>query len=131
MSQPLPPSVTVCCGDALRTIPPGRDVVVGRDVRADVRLLHPTVSRAHAILRCLDGQWTVIDNESLNGMFVGTERVMSVPVLDGMAINLGNREGPRLTFELGPPPDERSAAISSAAPSRPRRAAGSRCTTSA
>ncbi|MFY9919789.1 MAG: ATP-binding cassette domain-containing protein, partial [Mycobacterium sp.] len=107
MSQPLPPMVTVSCGDARRTFPPGRDVVVGRDVRADLRILHPAISRAHVILRCLDGQWTAIDNESLNGMFVGTERVMSVPVLDGMAINLGNREGPRLTFELGPPPDER------------------------
>lgn len=107
MSQPLPPMVTVGCGDARRTFPPGRDIVVGRDVRADLRILDPAISRAHVILRCLDGQWTAIDNESLNGMFVGKERVMSVPVRDGMAINLGSREGPRLTFELGPPPDER------------------------
>ena len=100
--------ITVCSGHARRTFPPGRDIIVGRDVRADLRVPHPAIARAHVILRCLDGQWTAIDNESRDGMFVGTERVQSVPVRDRDAINLGNPEGPRLTFELGPPPDERS-----------------------
>jgi ABC transport system ATP-binding/permease protein len=99
--------ITVCSGHTRRTFPPGRDIIVGRDVRADLRIPHPAIARAHVILRCLDGHWTAIDNDSRNGMFVGTERMQSVPVRDRDAINLGNPEGPRLTFELGPPPDQR------------------------
>jgi ABC-type multidrug transport system ATPase subunit len=110
--------ITVCCGDVRRSFAPGRDVIVGRDVRADLRVLHPAISRAHMILRCVDGQWTAIDNESLNGMFVGKERVMTTPVRDGMTINLGNREGPRLSLELGPPPDERPT-VETKRPARP------------
>ncbi len=110
--------ITVSCGDVRRTFPPGRDVIVGRDVRADLRVLHPAISRAHVILRCVDGQWTAIDNESLNGMFVGKERVMTAPVRDGMTINLGNREGPRLSLELGPPPDDRPT-VETKRPARP------------
>jgi ABC-type multidrug transport system ATPase subunit len=110
--------ITVCCGDVRRSFAPGRDVIVGRDVRADLRVLHPAISRAHMILRCVDGQWTAIDNESLNGMFVGKERVMTTPVRDGMTINLGNPEGPRLSLELGPPPDERPT-VETKRPARP------------
>ena len=33
-------------------------------MRADLRVLHPAISRAHVILRCVDGQWTAIDNDS-------------------------------------------------------------------
>jgi ABC transport system ATP-binding/permease protein len=102
-----PPPITVCSGDVRRTFPPDRDVVVGRDVRADVRIPHPAVSRAHMILRCVDGSWTATDNKSFNGMFVGKERVRQTPVRDGGAIRLADREGPLLTFDLGPPPDER------------------------
>ncbi len=107
MSLPLPPMVTVWSGDVARTFPPGRDVVVGRDVRADLRIPHPAISRAHVILRCVDGQWTAVDNDSLNGVFAGAERVTSAPVGDSTVLHLGNPEGPALTFELGPPPDER------------------------
>ncbi|WNG94395.1 ATP-binding cassette domain-containing protein [Mycobacterium sp. ITM-2016-00318] len=107
MGEPLPPLITVRAGEIRRTFPPGRDVVVGRDVRADLRILHPAISRAHVILRCVDGQWTAVDNDSLNGMFVATERVESTPVSDGGVLHLGNPEGPAVTFELGAPPDER------------------------
>jgi pSer/pThr/pTyr-binding forkhead associated (FHA) protein len=99
--------ITVCSGDIRRTFPPGRDVIVGRDVRADMRIPHPAISRAHVILRCVDGKWTAIDNKSLNGIFVGKQRVQSAPVQSGQSIHLGNAEGPQLTFEFGPPPDER------------------------
>lgn len=103
----MPPMITVHSGDTRRTFPPGRDVIIGRDVRADFRVPHPAISGAHLILRCADGQWVAIDNNSRNGIFVGTQRVPSAPVRDGSPIHLGNPEGPRLTFELGPPPDDR------------------------
>ncbi|MDT5264582.1 MAG: transport system ATP-binding/permease protein, partial [Mycobacterium sp.] len=68
MSRPLPPTITVGSGGWQRTFAPGRDVVIGRDVRADVRIPHPGVSRSHVVLRYLDGHWVAIDNQSFNGM---------------------------------------------------------------
>ncbi|MDT5077299.1 MAG: transport system ATP-binding/permease protein, partial [Mycobacterium sp.] len=74
MSRPLPPNITVSSGDWQRTFAPGNDVVIGRDVRADVRVAHLGVSRLHVVLRYLDGQWVAIDNQSLNGIFVDGRR---------------------------------------------------------
>lgn len=109
MSRPLPPSITIRSGGWQRTFAPGRDIVVGRDVRADVRIPHLGVSRSHVILRCLDGHWVALDDKSFNGMFVGNQRVHSVDIRDGQTINVGDPDGPRLTFELGPvqQPDDR------------------------
>ncbi|WP_029114309.1 ATP-binding cassette domain-containing protein [Mycobacterium sp. URHB0044] len=106
MSRPLPPTITVHSGSWQRAFAPGRDVVIGRDVRADVRLAHPGVSRAHVLLRCLDGGWVAIDNQSFNGMFVGQRRVQSVDIRDEVTIHVGDPDGPRLTFELAQAPDD-------------------------
>jgi ABC-type multidrug transport system ATPase subunit len=109
MSRPLPPTITVRSGGWQRTFAPGRDVVIGRDVRADVRIPHLGVSRSHVILRCLDGHWVAVDDKSFNGMFVGQRRVSSVDIRDGQTIHVGDPDGPPLTFELGPvqQPDDR------------------------
>jgi ABC transport system ATP-binding/permease protein len=104
MSRPLPPPITVRSGGWQRTFAPGHDVVIGRDVRADVRIPHLGVSRSHVILRCLDGHWVAVDDNSFNGMFVGQRRVSSVDIRDGQTIHVGDPDGPRLTFELGPVP---------------------------
>lgn len=53
-----------------RTFAPGQDVVVGRDLRADVRIADPRISRAHLILRFEQGQWVAVDSDSVNGTFV-------------------------------------------------------------
>ena len=89
----------MCSGDWQRTFAPGNDVVIGRDVRADVRVPDPLVSRAHVVLRCLDGRWVAIDNASRNGIFVEHRRVHSVDG-DGETINIGGPDGPGLTLEL-------------------------------
>ena len=104
MSRPLPPPITVRSGGWQRTFAPGRDVVIGRDVRADVRIPHLGVSRSHVVLRCLDGHWVAVDDKSFNGMFVGQRRVSSVDIHDGQTIHVGDPDGPLLTFELGPVP---------------------------
>ena len=96
MSRPLPPTITVRSGAWQRTFAPGRDVVIGRDVRADVRLPHPGISRVHVLLRYLDGHWVAIDNKSFNGMFVGHRRVQSVDIRRQETIHIGNPDGPRL-----------------------------------
>jgi ABC-type multidrug transport system ATPase subunit len=102
MSRPAPPPITVCCGDWQRTFAATDDVVIGRDVRADVRVPDPLVSRSHVVLRCQNGRWVAIDNESRNGIFVEHRRVHSVDIRDGETIHIGTPDGPRLTFELGP-----------------------------
>src|SRR5258705_2193021 len=100
MSRPLPPTITVSFGGWQRTFAPGRDVVVGRDVRADVRLPHPAVSRAHVLLRYHDGRWVAIDNESRNGIFLGEQREDSVDIPSGQVLHIRDPESPWLTLEL-------------------------------
>ena len=95
------PALTVRTDGSQRTFAPGHDVVIGRDLQADVRVAHPLVSRAHIVLRFDHGRWMAIDNGSLNGMFVDRRRVSSVDISDGQSINISNPDGPRLTFEVG------------------------------
>ncbi|GAY18877.1 ABC transporter ATP-binding/permease Rv1747 [Mycobacterium sp. shizuoka-1] len=75
--------------------------MVGRDLRADVRIAHPLISRAHLVLRYDHGRWMAIDNGSLNGMFVHGRRVPSVDITDGLTVNVGNPDGPAMSFGLG------------------------------
>ena len=83
MSRPNPPALTVRYDGSTRTFAPGNDVVVGRDLRADVRIAHPLISRAHLVLRFDQGRWVAIDNGSLNGMYVNGRRVPAVDIADG------------------------------------------------
>jgi ABC-type multidrug transport system ATPase subunit len=101
MSRPNPPALTVRYEGSTRTFAPGNDVVVGRDLRADVRIAHPLISRAHLVLRFDHGRWVAIDNGSLNGMYVNNRRVPAVDIHDGLHINIGNPDGPGLNFEVG------------------------------
>src|SRR5215208_7922219 len=101
MSRPAPPALTVAHDGSARTFAAGNDVVIGRDLRADVRIAHPLISRAHLVLRFDQGRWVAIDNGSLNGMYVNGRRVPAVDIQDGQHINIGNPDGPGLTFEVG------------------------------
>ena len=101
MSRPSAPVLTVRYNGAPRTFSAGNDVVVGRDLRADVRIAHPLISRAHVLLRFEQGRWMAIDNGSLNGMYVHGRRVPAVDITDGITVNLGNPDGPPLSFEVG------------------------------
>jgi ABC-type multidrug transport system ATPase subunit/ABC-type multidrug transport system permease subunit len=44
-----------------------------------------------------------IDNESMNGVYVGGQRVRSVDIRPGQNINVGNANGPLLAFDLEAP----------------------------
>ena len=101
MSRPAPPALTVRNDGSARTFAAGNDVVIGRDLRADVRIAHPLISRAHLVLRFDQGRWIAIDNGSLNGMYVNGRRVPTVDLHDGQIINIGNPDGPQLSFEVG------------------------------
>ena len=62
---------------------------VGRSVRADVRLDDPTVSRRHAIVVFDDERIEVLDDRSLNGVFLNGERVDRGRLSDGDEITIG------------------------------------------
>lgn len=62
---------------------------IGRSLAADIRFDDPTVSRRHAlIVRQADGV-RVMDDRSLNGVFVNGERVEWSPLSDGDEILVG------------------------------------------
>jgi FHA domain/Zinc-ribbon containing domain len=63
---------------------------VGRSVTADIRLDDPTVSRRHAlIVRTEEGRIRVLDDRSLNGVFVNGRRVEWSPLHDGDELAIG------------------------------------------
>ncbi|MEI7717169.1 MAG: FHA domain-containing protein, partial [Mycobacterium sp.] len=75
VSRPAPPVLTVRYEGSDRTFAAGNDVVIGRDLRADVRVAHPLISRNHLLVRFDQGRWLAIDNGSLNGLYVNNRRV--------------------------------------------------------
>jgi hypothetical protein len=77
-------------GDDLRVLPLTREWTrIGRSLAADVRFDDPTVSRRHAlIVRQADGV-RVLDDRSLNGVFVNGERVEWSVLADGDEIVVG------------------------------------------
>jgi hypothetical protein len=63
---------------------------IGRSAAAEIRLDDPTVSRRHAVLvRTPKGELRVLDDRSLNGVFVNGESVEWSRVVDGDEIGIG------------------------------------------
>ncbi|VDM87493.1 ABC transporter ATP-binding/permease protein [Mycobacterium basiliense] len=93
--------LTVRSDRSQRSFAAGPDVIVGSDLRADLRVAHPLIDRAHLLVRFEQGSWIAIDNNSQHGIFVNGRRVPLVDIQDGLAINLGRRDGPQITFEVG------------------------------
>ncbi|MEA2152024.1 MAG: hypothetical protein QOI18_257 [Solirubrobacteraceae bacterium] len=84
---------------------------IGRSLAADVRFDDPTVSRRHAlIVRQPDGA-RVLDDRSLNGVFVNGERIEGKLLADGDEIIVGRY---RLSFLVVTP--ERPAGAGGARP---------------
>jgi ABC transport system ATP-binding/permease protein len=107
--------------------PVGRDVNIGRDSRADIR-----VDRAgtpgpptHVVVHHNGRQWIAVDRAE-GGMYVDGVRMSTVFIHDGRAITLGDpQHGPRLVFRLGaaPPPPPRGMPRPARRPMPPPRAA--------
>jgi pSer/pThr/pTyr-binding forkhead associated (FHA) protein len=76
--------------DTVNVVPLAREWTrIGRSLAADVRFDDPTVSRRHAlIVRQADGM-RVLDDRSLNGVFVNGERVEWRTLEDGDEIVVG------------------------------------------
>ncbi len=81
---------------AVRTVAvPGSSMRIGRSLSAELRFEDPTVSRRHAVLLAEDEGIRVLDDRSLNGVFVNGERVVSQMLADGDEIVIGRY---RLSF---------------------------------
>ena len=63
---------------------------IGRSVAADIRLDHPSVSRRHALVVSEpDSDLRVLDDRSLNGVFVNDEEVDWGKLTDGDELRVG------------------------------------------
>jgi predicted RNA-binding Zn-ribbon protein involved in translation (DUF1610 family) len=62
---------------------------IGRSLAADVRFDDPTVSRRHAMVHRGEDVARVLDDRSLNGVFVNAERVDMRTLSDGDEVTIG------------------------------------------
>ncbi|HEV2999636.1 MAG TPA: FHA domain-containing protein [Solirubrobacteraceae bacterium] len=78
-------------GGDCRVVPLDREVVhLGRGLSAEVRLDDATVSRRHAVIvRRPGGEVAILDDRSMNGVWVNGERVTEAVLSDGDEILLG------------------------------------------
>ena len=74
----------------VRTVPmPGTSMRIGRSLSAELRFEDPTVSRRHAVLLVEDDGVRLLDDRSLNGVFVNGVRVVSQTLTDGDEVVIG------------------------------------------
>lgn len=76
---------------------------IGRVEECDVCIKNEYVSRAHVEVSYNNGQWSVRDLNSSNGIFVDGKRVEQASVSPALTFRLGI-EGPSVSLELEPPP---------------------------
>jgi pSer/pThr/pTyr-binding forkhead associated (FHA) protein len=62
---------------------------IGRSLSAHIRFDDPTVSRRHALVYCDTDGTRVLDDRSLNGVFLNGDRVELAELEDGDEIDIG------------------------------------------
>lgn len=72
--------------------------VIGRSQLSDVVLDDPTVSNSHAIIAREDGQWTLRDQRSTNGVKLNGEKISEAQCKSGDKLAIGNVEFILLTL---------------------------------
>jgi hypothetical protein len=76
---------------------------IGRSFLADIGLIDATVSRRHALIHRSGETCVILDDHSLNGVFVGGDRVDWRPLADGDEIGIGRFRLYFIDTELHPP----------------------------
>jgi hypothetical protein len=64
-------------------------VRIGRSLNADIRFEDPTVSRRHALILRDGDEVRVVDDRSLNGVYLGGEQTSSSVLADGDELTIG------------------------------------------
>jgi hypothetical protein len=65
---------------------------IGRSLSADIRFDDPTVSRRHALVHRDERGTRILDDRSLNGVFVDGERIEMRSLSDGDVVTIGRFE---------------------------------------
>jgi ABC-type multidrug transport system ATPase subunit len=78
-----------CGKENLKILLHGESLLVGRSEKAGLRLLHPTVSRSHAIIEKKGSVFLIRDLDSRYGTFVNGVRVSSKILVDDDLIRFG------------------------------------------
>ena len=68
----------------------GQSLHIGRSPASDIQLEDPSVSRRHAVITHRGGRTVLLDDRSLNGIFVNGERVGEATLTDGDWIGIGH-----------------------------------------
>lgn len=84
---------------------------IGRDADQDIVIADPYVSRQHAELRNVNGNWRLF-SIGRHGVLVNGERITETSALNGIRFRLGT-EGPTLRFSDRPLASSNSATITS------------------
>jgi hypothetical protein len=74
-------------------------LTIGRDPESDIFLNDITVSRAHAVVECVDDVVSVKDAGSLNGSYVNGQLVESAVLVNGDVLQIGTFQ---MLFLSGP-----------------------------
>jgi hypothetical protein len=83
---------------------PGKDVTIGRGQDCDLSLYSSMLSREHACVRWEGGVPVLFDLESLNGTFIGPDRIRRRRLVEGDVIRLGDLQVLFCSGEEPPPP---------------------------
>lgn len=70
------------------TLDPQRETMLGRDASCEVVLVHPSISRRHAVISLREGAYTIQDL-STNGLFVNGEQATERRLANGDTLVLG------------------------------------------
>jgi pSer/pThr/pTyr-binding forkhead associated (FHA) protein len=68
----------------------GQSLHIGRSPASDIQLEDQSVSRRHAVLAHRDGRTLLLDDRSLNGIYVNGRRVGEAVLNDGDVIAIGH-----------------------------------------
>jgi pSer/pThr/pTyr-binding forkhead associated (FHA) protein len=68
----------------------GETLRIGRSPAADIVLEDPSVSRRHAVILYRGGRTHILDDRSLNGVFLNGERVGEAALSDGDGLAIGH-----------------------------------------
>ena len=72
----------------------GEGYRLGRDEQLEIPLVHPAISRLHAVLQRRGRRWLLTDQGSTNGLWWGGRRVQELELQDGDRIALAPASEP-------------------------------------
>lgn len=88
---PVGPVLATLVDDDIGTEYPVTDgmCVVGRAPNSSVRIKHPALSRYHALIKCVDDNWTIADMKSTNGVYLNGRRIRAATLKPNDLIGIG------------------------------------------